>query len=106
MAEDWPAPADSSGPTSSAPRLRLTGMSPACEVRLALRAPDGLVHARTRLCWAHVPQASEVVAVLAGWACEARRRGLRPEIEAAPGEVLAVLALAGLERALLPMPAG
>lgn len=77
-------------------------VSPACEIRVALRAPDGVVCGRSRLCWARWPAASEVVCVLAGRARDARLRGLRLEVESAPDELYVLLALAGLGRILRP----
>ncbi len=63
---------------------------------MALRAPDGSVRVRTRLCWAHQPRAAEVFEVLAARVRDARRRGLRVYVEAAPADVLAMIGYVGL----------
>lgn len=63
---------------------------------MALRAPDGSVRARTRLCWARQPRAAEVFEVLAARVRDARRQGLRVYVEAAPADVLAAIGYAGL----------
>jgi hypothetical protein len=69
--------------------------APAYELRVALRAEDGQVHARTRLCWADMPSAAAVLEVLARRAACARRSGLRLAVEQAPAELGPLLALTG-----------
>jgi hypothetical protein len=86
--------------TSSGRPRRLTPVGPACEIRVTLRASDGQVHARTRLCWTSMPCAAEVLAELTERARNARRKGLRMAIDAAPCEVLGMIRLAGLDSTL------
>jgi hypothetical protein len=70
--------------------------APAFEVRVALRATDGQVRARTRLCWAQTPSAVAVLDVLLRRVMQARRGGLALVVEGAPAELASLLALTGV----------
>jgi len=74
--------------------------APAFELRVALRAEDGRVHARTRLCWARTPSSATVLDVLARRAVGARRRGLTLVVEQAPAQLRGLLSIAGLDGAV------
>lgn len=74
---------------------------PAFELRVALRAADGQVCARTRLCWADTPSSAAVLEVLLRRAAQARRLALTLVLEQAPAGVATLIALAGLDEMLV-----
>ena len=69
---------------------------PAFELRVALRAADGQVHARTRLCWAEMPSSATVLNVLLRRTAEAKRQGQTLVVEQAPAELCPLMLMTGL----------
>ena len=97
-------------PTSRGPWLRLTAVTPtsppAFELRVALRAADGQVHVRTRLCWAEIPSSATVLDVLLRRTAEAKRQGLTLVVEQAPAELCPLMLMTGLGDLLVRELAG
>ena len=79
---------------------------PELEVRVSLRAADGVVAERIRLRWDQQPSAAAVVNTLTRLALKVKARGHELGIDQAPGELIALLGLTGLSTPHGPIVAG